>query len=94
MSTVFERSPGWAPWESHPTDDRRNVASVPCGGVLAASTSEDLSVALVKALLDANICSIPATQGGSFPVQQKCPGAALTAPGVDSPAKEDRHARD
>lgn len=49
---VFERSPGWAPWEQHP-DPRRSVGSVLDGrGVIAATTSARVGVALTKAVLD------------------------------------------
>jgi hypothetical protein len=82
VSSVFERSPGWAPWESHPVDDRRNVASVPCGGVLAATAHGEMGVALVKALLDANICSPDSTQGGSFQPTYEVVPAQCDLPGT------------
>jgi hypothetical protein len=88
VSSVFERSPGWAPWESHPADDRRNVASVPCGGVLAATAHEAVDVALVKALLDANIPSNTCAESGSFPSTTESGGRAG---GTAGPLDDDLH---
>src|SRR5690606_7195626 len=84
VSSVVERSPGWAPWEQHP-DPRRSVSTVLCRGGLAATSSAGLGAALTRAVLEANTYSQAGVSPGSVPFEQeKCPGAAGTAPGVAS----------
>jgi hypothetical protein len=80
VSSVVERSPGWAPWEQHP-DPRRSVSTVLCRGGLAATSSAGLGAALTRAVLEANTYSQAGVSPGSVPENESGPGAARTARG-------------